>query len=106
MSQYVSGLVSSDAATAAAAQAAIAAVAAADLAAAAAAGANRQRAQARCDLSVLHLTGWQKSCFWPTELARPLCLEGERERASFQCFSQPTSLIMYRQLRTNLENWM
>ncbi|KAL0023887.1 hypothetical protein WJX79_004926 [Trebouxia sp. C0005] len=47
LSQYVSGLVSTDEATAAAAQAAIAAVAAVDLAAAAAAGANRQRAQAR-----------------------------------------------------------
>ncbi len=57
MSQFVSGLVSTDAATAAAAQAAIAAVASADLAAAVAAGANRHRAQARCDLPVLHLTG-------------------------------------------------
>ncbi|KAL0044182.1 hypothetical protein WJX82_003026 [Trebouxia sp. C0006] len=47
LSQFVSGLVSTDAATAAAAQAAIAAVASADLAAAVAAGANRHRAQAR-----------------------------------------------------------
>ena len=74
MSQYVSRLVSTDAATAAAAQAAIAAVAAADLAAATA-GANRQRAQARCDLSVLHLTRWQRLCFWPAEMARPLRVE-------------------------------
>jgi len=58
LSQFVSGLVSTDAATAAAAQAAIAAVASADLAAAVAAGANRQSAQARCDLSVPHLIGW------------------------------------------------
>lgn len=91
MSQYVSGLVSTDEATAAAAQAAIAAVAAVDLAAAAAAGANRQRAQARCDLPVLHLNGWQRSCFWLTKLTCPLRLNRVRARLAFTSTSSMTA---------------